>query len=189
MYVYFIIFVLFSDLKPTAGALEIAGSVIFADSFLVSFWVHLYPKWNTQTWTCLVSQDRISHSEFSSHGRHSGKFSIPVSRTGLFKSSLAYSGSVLWTLLDCYPALKRLNHVTCHTLCADWLALHVIFGDCYPPETFYHIVSPIYHAFTHLICATDDFIAPCIHFHFCLSHIMFDVWTSFIPCVYWCVVD
>ena len=46
----------------------------------------------------------------------------------------------------------------CHTLCADWLALHVIFGDCNPPEMFYHTVSPIYYAFTHQMFATDDFI-------------------------------
>ena len=67
------------------------------------------------------------------------------------------------------------NYVTCHTLCADWLALHVIFDDCNPLETFYHIVSLIYHASTHQMLATDDFIAPCIHLHSCLSHIMFDI--------------
>ena len=38
-------------------------------------------------------------------------------------------------------------------------------------------------------CLLVDFIAPCIPLHFCLSHILFDVWTSFIPCVYWCVED
>ena len=92
------------------------------------------------------------------------------------------------TFLDYYWALKLLNHLTCHTSCANWLALHVKSGDCNPPETFYHIVSTIRHAFTHQMYATDDFIAPCIHLHSCLSHIMFDVWTSFIPCVY-CVVD
>ena len=31
--------------------------------------------------------------------RHSGKFNIPIPRTDLFKSSLVYSGSVLWNSL------------------------------------------------------------------------------------------
>ena len=70
-----------------------------------------------------------------------------------------FFGTHALTILDYHQALKLLNHVTCYTLCADWLALHVIFGDCNPPETFYYIVSPIYHAFTHQLFATDDFIA------------------------------
>ena len=52
------------------------------------------------------------------------------------------------------------------------------------------IVSPIYHAFTHQMFATDDFIAPCIHFNSCLSHIMFESELYlFHVYVYWCVVD
>ena len=96
-------------------------------------------------------------------------------------SSLAYYFPVVFfgthflTLLDYHQALKLLNHVTCLTLCADWLVLHAIFRDCNQPETFYHIVSPTYHAFTHLMFAAADFIAPCIQLHSCLSHITFDV--------------
>ena len=56
-----------------------------------------------------------------------------------------------------------------------WLAFHVKFGDCNPSATFYLIVFPIHHAFTHLIMfATDDVIAPCIQPHSCLSRIIFD---------------
>ena len=98
---------------------------------------------------------------------------------GLTFSSLAwyipvqFFGTHSPTLLDYNPALKHLNHVTCHTLCIDWLVLHVKFGDCNQPATFYPIVSPIHHAFTHQIMfATDDFKAPCIHPHSRLSHIM-----------------
>ena len=101
-----------------------------------------------------------------------------------------FFGTHSLTLLDYHQALKLLNHVTCHTLCADWLTVPAIFGDCNPPETFYHIVSPIYHAFTHQMFATDDFIAPCIHFNSCLSHIMFESELYlFHVYVYWCVVD
>jgi len=103
---------------------------------------------------------------------------------------VVFFGTHSLTLLDYHQALKLLNNVICHTLCADWLAVHVIFGDCNPPETFYHIVSPTYHAFTHQMFATDDFIAPCIHFNSCLSHIMFESELHlFHVYVYWCVVD
>ena len=113
--------------------------------------------------------------------RYSGKLNIPIPRIDLFKSSLnifrecSVFGTHSPTLLDYHPVLKLVNHVTCHTLCADWLALPVIFGHCNPPEPFCHIVYPIYHAFTHQMFATDDFIAPYLHLHSCLSHIMFDV--------------
>ena len=80
------------------------------------------------------------------------------------------------TLLYCHPVLKLLNHVTCHTLCADWLALLVKFDDCNLPEMFYYIMSPIHHAFTYqIMLANDDFKAPSIHPHSHLSHIMFDI--------------
>ena len=120
--------------------------------------------------------------------RHSGKLNIPIPRTDLFKSSRVYSGSVLWNSL---PDSLRLPPSTetfksrYMSYIMRWLVgIACYIDDCYPPETFYHTVSPIYYAFTHQIFATDDFIAPCVRPHSCLSHIMFDVWTSLIPCVY-----
>ena len=61
---------------------------------------------------------------------------------------VVFFGTPSLILLDYYPAVKRLNHVTCHTLCADWLSLHVKLGDCSPPATFYLIVCPVLRAFT-----------------------------------------
>ena len=94
--------------------------------------------------------------------QHSEKLSIPIPRTDLFKSSLVYSGTVLWNSLpdSLRSSTEFLNRVTCHTSCADCLALHVKFDDCNQPETYYHIVSTIHHAFTHQIMfANGDFIA------------------------------
>ena len=56
---------------------------------------------------------------FLNQSRHSEKLNIPIPRTDLFKSSLVYSGNVLWNslpLLDYHQTLKCLNHVTCHTI-------------------------------------------------------------------------
>jgi len=37
---------------------------------------------------------------YLNQSRHSGKLNIPIPRIDLFKSSLVYSGSVLWNALD-----------------------------------------------------------------------------------------
>ena len=37
---------------------------------------------------------------YLNQSRHSGKLNIPIPRIDLFKSSLVYSGSVLWNSLD-----------------------------------------------------------------------------------------
>ena len=91
--------------------------------------------------------------------RQSRKLNIPIFRIDLFKSSLVYSGSVLWNSLP-DPALKRLNCVTCHTLCADCLSLHVKLSDCNLPAMFYLTAFSILLTFTqHLMFATYDFKA------------------------------
>ena len=91
-------------------------------------WGQIFPKPVTTFWKTLYTNP-LAMLIFSSLAWY-----IPV----------VFFGTLSPTLLDCHPAMKLLNHVTCHTLYADWLALHVKFGDCNPPETFYHIVSPIY---------------------------------------------
>ena len=87
--------------------------------------------------------------------RHSEKLNIPIRMIDHFKSGLEYCGSVLWNSL---PNSLRLPSITkmfqsCYRpyvmLCADWLSLHVRFGDCNVSATFYLTVFPVPHAFTH----------------------------------------
>ena len=68
----------------------------------------------------------------------------------LADSSIHWQGSLELSscLLHDHPVVKRLNDVVCHTLCVDWLSLHVKHGDCYPLETFYLTVLPMFQTFT-----------------------------------------
>ena len=84
---------------------------------------------------------------------------------GLTVSSLAcyilavFRGTHSLTLLDYHRALKRLNRVTCQTLCADWLSLHVKHGNCNPSATFYLTVSHSSRIYAPIIIA--DFRSKC----------------------------
>ena len=122
--------------------------------------------------------------------RHSGKLSIQIPWIDIFKSSLIYFGSVLWnspTLLDCHPALQLLNHVICHTLCADWLALraNVVIVTRLKRST-------IHHAFTHQVMISLSRVStpipaclmPCLISKLHLFHVCTGVIRSrVVPCL------
>ena len=108
-----------------------------------------------------------------SQSQHCGKVNIPIPRIDLFKSSLVYSGSVLWHSFHDSPRLQystetfKSRYMPC---IMHWLGVLAsmlnVLSDC---------VSHSLRILPTSKSATDDFKALRTHPHSRLPHIMFDV--------------